>query len=367
MKIATVVGTRPQFIKSAVLLPALEEDHEVVFIDTGQHWSRELASAFIDEFGLRRPDYVLGCGEQLGEVLFLLEPVLLEERPDVVVVYGDTNSTLAGALAASKLDIPVAHVEAGLRSFDRRMPEETNRVITDHLATWCFAPTPSAVANLASEGITKGVVEVGDLMQDLAYLVAPDVRAPSSLEELGHHLHLDLEPGGFIFATVHRAENRTPDAALKWMKILASVAKPERPVILAVHPGTAALMSDAGIVVGRNIFVIDAQGYRSSLCLQLHASAVITDSGGIQRESAWLGTPCLVLRSSTEWTEAVSSSNGKMTLIGVDVGLAVSELDRIAPMIMARSMARHRAMNLDLRPAGAAPKIISALQEIPCS
>ncbi len=183
MKIVSIVGTRPQLIKAAALLPALRARHHDVFVDTGQHWDERLAGTFFSELGLPPPDFSLGVGggghaEQTGRMLAALEPILVAERPDAVLVYGDTNSTLAGSLAAAKLGIPVAHVEAGLRSFDRRMPEEINRVVADHLATWCFAPTPTAVANLASEGITAGVVETGDLMQDLAARVAAEVRDP---------------------------------------------------------------------------------------------------------------------------------------------------------------------------------------------
>ena len=186
VKIVSVVGTRPQLIKAAALLPELRVHHDVVLVDTGQHWDERMAGAFFAELGLPHPDYALGVGggghaAQTGRMLAALEPVLEAEEPDAVLVYGDTNSTLAGTLAAAKLGIPVAHVEAGLRSFDRRMPEEINRVVADHLATWCFAPTKTAVANLAHEGITAGVVEVGDLMQDLAARVAAEVRDPAVL------------------------------------------------------------------------------------------------------------------------------------------------------------------------------------------
>jgi hypothetical protein len=215
VRIVSVVGTRPQLIKAAALSPALRARHDEVFVDTGQHWDEAMAGIFFAELGLPRPDHSPGIGggghaEQTGRMLLALEPILVAEHPDAVLVYGDTNSTLAGALAAAKLGIPVAHVEAGLRSFDRRMPEEINRVVADHLATWCFAPTPSAVSNLAAEGITRGVVEVGDLMQDLAARVVAEVRDPAVLRPIGERLGLALRPGGFIFATVHRAENRDP-------------------------------------------------------------------------------------------------------------------------------------------------------------
>ena len=189
VRVATVVGTRPQLIKLAALQPALRARHDEVFIDTGQHWDEAMAGAFFGELGLARPDHSLGIGggsgtTQTARMLLALEPLLGELRPDAVLVAGDTNSTLAGALAAAKLGIPVAHVEAGLRSFDRGMPEEVNRVVADHLARWSFAPTPTAVANLAAEGITEGVLLVGDLMQDLAARIAPEVRDASALAAL---------------------------------------------------------------------------------------------------------------------------------------------------------------------------------------
>jgi len=366
MRIVSVVGTRPQLIKAAALEPALRARHHDVLVDTGQHWDEQMAGAFFAELGLPRPDHDLGVGggghaSQTGRMLIGLEPILVTERPDAVLVYGDTNSTLAGALAAAKLGIPVAHVEAGLRSFDRRMPEEVNRVVADHLATWCFAPTPSAVANLAAEGITRGVVEVGDLMQDLASRVAAEVRDPAALAPVAAALDAPLTPGGYLFATIHRAENRTPDALATWPGILESAALPGRPVILALHPGTRAALDEAGVVLPPGIRVVEPLGYRTTLTLELHAAAVITDSGGIQREAAWLGTPCVVLRSTTEWLEAVARSAGCMVVVGLDRARALAELDRLAPSGRSAADARARAESLDLAPAGAADAIVAVL------
>jgi len=367
VKIVSVVGTRPQLIKVAVLQPALRARHDEVFVDTGQHWDDAMAGAFFAELGLARPDHSLGAGggshaEQTAAILTGLEPILLAERPDAVLVFGDTNSTLAGALAAAKLGIPVAHVEAGLRSFDRRMPEELNRVVVDHLATWSFAPTATAVENLRAEGITRGVTLVGDLMQDLASRVSTEVRDPAVLEEIGEQLGVPLSPGAYLFATVHRQENREPAAMAAWAVILSDAASPGRPVILAMHPGTRAAMDRAGISCGPNVVVVEPQGYRTSLGLQLHAAAVVTDSGGIQREAAWLGVPCLVLRESTEWAEAVEGSAGRMVIMGLDGEKAATELARLAPMDGAASLARRRAANLDLRTVGAAEVIVAALE-----
>jgi UDP-GlcNAc3NAcA epimerase len=378
MKIVSVVGTRPQLIKAAVLLPALRRRHEDVFVDTGQHWDERMAGTFFAELGLPRPDHALGIGGgghagQTGRMLVALEPILDAEQPDAVLVYGDTNSTLAGSLAAAKLGIPVAHVEAGLRSFDRRMPEEINRVVADHLATWCFAPTPAGVANLAAEGITSGVVETGDLMQDLAARVAAEVRDLDALGPAGDALAAagapdlasTLRPGGFVFATIHRAENREPAALAAWSAMLGDAARPERPVILALHPGTRVALQSTAVTLPPGVRVVEPLGYRTSLTLQLHAAAVITDSGGVQREAAWLGTPCLVLRSTTEWMETVDDPAGRTVVVGLDRARVAQELARLAPAGTSEALARARAETLDLPSAGAARRIVAALETAP--
>jgi UDP-N-acetylglucosamine 2-epimerase len=370
VRIASVVGTRPQLIKAAALLPALRARHEDVFVDTGQHWDEVMAGAFFAELGLPRPDHSLGIGggsaaEQVGRMIAALGEVLADIRPDAVLVYGDTNSTLAGALAATTLRIPVAHVEAGLRSFDRRMPEETNRVLADHVSRWLFAPTPTAVANLAAEGIRDGVLLVGDVMQDLAARIVAEVRDPASLAPIAARLGVPLAPGRYLFATIHRAENRMPEAMAAWASLLEAASHSDRPVVLALHPGTRDAVDAAGIVLSDAVRVVEPQGYRSSLGLQLHAAAVVTDSGGIQREAAWLGVPCLVLRGTTEWVEAVEGSGGTMVVVGLDAAQAVAELDRLAPTDRAPAMAVKRAARLDLAPSGAVDTIASALADVP--
>jgi UDP-GlcNAc3NAcA epimerase len=362
LRIVSVVGTRPQLIKAAALSPALRGQHDEVFVDTGQHYDDAMAGAFFDELRLPRPDHSLGIGggtqaEQAGRMLPAIEAVLIAERPDAVVVYGDTNSTLAGALAAAKLDVPVAHVEAGLRSFDRSMPEEVNRVVADHLSRWLFAPTPTAVANLAAEGIVDGVELVGDLMQDLVARVVEEIRDPAALDATG----LGVGRGRYLFATIHRAENRSPSAMARWLALLEAVARPDRPVILALHPGTRAALGAAGLAVPSGARVVEPLGYRSTLALQLHAAAVLTDSGGVQREAAWLGVPCLVLRDRTEWVEAVEGSGGRMVVVGGDAGRAVAELDRLAPAAGAEADAVHRAATVRVAPAGAADAIAARL------
>jgi UDP-N-acetylglucosamine 2-epimerase len=362
VRIANVVGTRPQLIKAAALEPALRARFDTYLIDTGQHYDDAMAGSFFRELGLRRPDYDLGIGggsgsDQTGRMLMALDPILEDLSPDAVVVCGDTNTTIAAALVAAKQGIPVAHVEAGLRSFDRRMPEEINRLVTDHLSRWLFAPTPAAVANLAAEGIVDGVIEVGDVLQDLAARIALEVRDPSILAAIDS----DLRPGGYLFATIHRAENREPGALRAWAALLGRVARADRPVILALHPGTRAALDDHGIALSPDIRVIDPQGYRTTLALQLHAATVLTDSGGVQREAAWLHVPCLILRGTTEWVEALAGSGGTMVVVGLDADRAAAEIDRLAPNGRAEVDARARATDLRLEPAGAVDAIVAAL------
>lgn len=365
MRIVSVVGTRPQLIKAAALSPVLRTRHDEIFVDTGQHYDEAMAGVFFAELGLPRPDHSLGIGggshaEQTGAMLVALERIITQERPHVVLVYGDTNSTLAGALVAAKLTVPVAHVEAGLRSFDRRMPEEVNRVVADHLSRWLFAPTPAAIDNLAAEGVTDGVELVGDLMQDLAARVAPEVRDLGAFQAVPL-AGVGLTPGGYLFATIHRAENRAPEAIRSWATLLRAVARRDRPVILALHPGTRVALEASGEGLGQDVRVTEPLGYRSSLTLQLHAAAVLTDSGGVQREAGWLGVPCLVLRSTTEWVELLAASGGRMALVGLDADRAIRELDRWAPVGSGPALAAARMNDLAIAPAGAADAITARL------
>jgi UDP-N-acetylglucosamine 2-epimerase len=363
VRVVIVVGTRPQLIKAAALEPALRARFDAQLIDTGQHYDDAMAGSFFRELGLRRPDLDLGIGggsgsDQTGRMLIALDPVLESIGPDVVLVCGDTNTTLAAALVAAKQGTPIAHVEAGLRSFDRRMPEEINRVVADHLSRWRFAPTPAAVANLAAEGIVDGVVQVGDVLQDLAARTAVEVRDPIVLAAVDP----GLRPGGYLFATIHRAENREPAAMAAWAALLGAVATPERPVVLALHPGTRAALDESGLRLSSHVRVIEPQGYRTTLGLQLHAAAVLTDSGGVQREAAWLRVPCLILRGTTEWVEALADSGGTMVVVGLDADRALAEIDRLAPTATAEADARARAAGLRLEPAGAVDAIVAALE-----
>jgi UDP-GlcNAc3NAcA epimerase len=372
MRIATIVGTRPQLIKAAALQPDLRALHDETFIDTGQHWDDALAGVFFRDLGLIRPDLTLDGGggtaaEQTGRIMVGLEAALRDVAPDVVLVFGDTNSTLAAALVAARLGAPIAHVEAGLRSFDRAMPEEVNRIVTDHLARWAFAPTEAAVANLAAEGLTEGVHLVGDVMRDLAARTVELVRDEAALTDA---LAGVRGPGGadgpwrtgaFLFATIHRAENRAPAAIERWIALLDAVARPDRPVLLALHPGTRAVLDATGRSLGAHVVITEPLGYRASLAAQLHAAAVLTDSGGVQREAAWLGTPCLVLRSSTEWLETLAGDDATSVLVVLDAAAATAALDRLAPAQRSMDDARARAATRVIETDGATTAIARLL------
>ncbi|HPQ07573.1 MAG TPA: UDP-N-acetylglucosamine 2-epimerase (non-hydrolyzing) [Syntrophales bacterium] len=326
MKIVTVVGARPQFIKAACLSRAVRDEGEgfieEVLVHTGQHYDDGLSAVFFRELAIPEPAYHLGVGsgshgEQTGRMLAAVERVLEAERPAWVLVYGDTNSTLAGALAAAKLHIPVAHVEAGLRSYNRLMPEEINRVISDHLASLLFCPGRRAVANLAAEGITKGVVETGDIMADaLAYAAGRMETDPGGTVAR----RLGLEPGGYLLATVHRSENTDDPGRLGGiMEALEDLAR-ETPVVLPLHPRTekALRTSFPGLLERRvpGLIVLEPVGYFDMIGLQKGARVILTDSGGVQKEAYWLGVPCVTLRDETEWVETVAA--GWNVLAGTD-------------------------------------------------
>lgn len=316
MKILTVIGARPQFVKAAVLSKELAERPGVreVLVHTGQHYDFEMSQIFFDQLGLREPDYELSVGSgphgaQTGEMLKSLEPIMVNERPDWVLVYGDTNSTLAGALAAAKLHIPVAHVEAGLRSFDRSMPEEINRVVADHLADMHFVPNSRAAELLAGEGIRARVEVVGDLMVDLAKKMAAMLPVrPAVLDRFG------LVSGEYAVATVHRASNTDDPAAFD--RIVAAFRALDLPVVFPVHPRTASLAKSRGVGSGDNIVVSEPLSYADMIALQLHARSVLTDSGGMQKEAYVLAVPCVTLRGETEWTETLE--DGWNVLAGND-------------------------------------------------
>jgi UDP-GlcNAc3NAcA epimerase len=335
----TVVGARPQFIKAATVSRALRARAGVreVLVHTGQHYDDNMSSVFFSEMEIPPPDHNLGVGSashgaQTGQMLAAIEGILMQERPDCLLVYGDTNSTLAGALAACKLHIPVAHVEAGLRSFNRRMPEEMNRVLADHASDLLFAPTETAVTNLAREGIAgPQVVNVGDVMYDAALFYGERAeRGSDVLNRLG------VAGAPYVLATVHRAENTDDRERLRTiLAALAGVAA-ELPVVLPLHPRTRATLARLGMadLVGR-VLVTDPLGYLDMVMLERHASLVVTDSGGVQKEAFFHGVPCVTLRDETEWVELVEL--GWNTLAPPLPGLD------LAPRILATIGSRGRA------------------------
>ncbi len=327
MKAVTVVGARPQFVKAAPLSRALDACGVAeVLVHTGQHYDPALSDVFFDQLKLRRPDHHLGIGSathgtQTGRMLAAIEAVLFAERPDAVIIYGDTNSTLAGALAAAKLGVPIAHVEAGLRSFNRTMPEEINRVVADRLSQLLFCPTHTAVANLAAEGITHGVHRVGDVMYDsVLYNVALAEAAADPLDALG------LSQRGYYLATVHRAANTDDPARLA--TIVAMLAELDAPAILPLHPRTAKALDAAGIQPGGAIRVIGPAPYLDMLLLERGARAVITDSGGVQKEACFFAVPCITLRAETEWVETVEG--GWNVLVDADPTAFRTAIDALA-------------------------------------
>lgn len=310
-KLLSVIGARPQFVKAAMVAASLAQrpalQHQIVH--TGQHFDNNMSEVFFRELGIPEPDFNLGIqggrhGEMTGRMLAELERLMIAERPDVVIVYGDTNSTLAGALAAAKLEIPLAHVEAGLRSFNR-MPEEINRVLTDHVTAFHFSVTDVSTRNLANEGITgAGVHQVGDVMYDCA------LRSATVAERVSHALQqFGVEHNRFALCTVHRAVNA--DDPLKLRCLIDGLAQVSRtlPVVLPVHPRTRANMRLFGILSAEapNLKIVDPIGYLDMVRLERASAVIVTDSGGVQREAFFHGIPCVTFRTETEWTELVDS------------------------------------------------------------
>jgi UDP-N-acetylglucosamine 2-epimerase (non-hydrolysing)/UDP-GlcNAc3NAcA epimerase len=329
LKILTVIGNRPQFIKAAAVTPPLRGVHEEVMVHTGQHFDDQLSAVFFAELGLPAPDRELGIAlgsntSQTARMLAALEPVLAAAAPDVVLVYGDTNSTLAGALAAAQAGVPVAHVEAGMRSFDRSMPEELNRVLTDHAGALLLCPSETAAANLSREGVDGRVEVVGDVMIDVAMAVQPRARARLDLVRAR-----GLRPGEYVVATAHRAGNVDDPARLELLVELLSAVP--GPVVFAVHPRTQARLRAAGLLAGLEaaVTLTPPLGYVELTALMCNARALLTDSGGLQKEAYLAGVPCLTLRSTTEWTETVE--NGWNELVDLDRDRALEALGREPP------------------------------------
>ncbi len=329
MKIISIVGARPQFIKAAPVCRALRSQHEELLVHSGQHYDYNMSDVFFEQLGIPRPDFNLGVGsgthgQQTAEMLVLLEELFTEQSPDVVLVYGDTNTTLAGGLAAAKLNIPVAHVEAGLRSFNRTMPEEVNRVVVDHLSDILLCPTRTAVENLQTEGITDGVVLVGDVMLDTARHFANAEEAAAAVE------HFGLQSGEYYLATVHRAGNSDSEARLG--AIIQAFATADKPVIWAIHPRTAKNIGTLGLQAvldkADNITTVPPVSYVETVGLLSNAAALLTDSGGMQKEAYFFSVPCVTLREETEWTETVEL--GWNQLVGADTNRILAAMGSLA-------------------------------------
>ncbi|HDX8352735.1 TPA: UDP-N-acetylglucosamine 2-epimerase (non-hydrolyzing) [Aeromonas dhakensis] len=323
-RIFTIIGARPQFIKASVVSKAIKESNTLseILLHTGQHFDKNMSDVFFEQLGIPRPDVQLDIhggnhGEMTGRMLLEIEKALLDYKPDMVMVYGDTNSTLAGALAAAKLHIPVVHVEAGLRSFNMKMPEEINRILTDQISDWLFCPTVTAVKNLTREGFSDKpvkMIQVGDVMQDAALLFAKSAIAP-----------LALLPEEYVLATLHRAENTDDPQRLSAIVLaLNELHKNVSPIVLPLHPRTRKLISQLGLQL--NVKVIDPVGYFEMLWLLDHCQLVLTDSGGVQKEAFFFGKACVTMRDQTEWVELVEI--GANELVGANTDIIIDAVKR---------------------------------------
>ena len=331
MKVVTVIGNRPQFVKAAAVSKTLREHGDEVLVHTGQHYDDEMSAVFFSELGVPRPELELALGtgtntEQTARMLSALAQVLERERPDCVLVYGDTNSTLAAGLAAAQAQIPVAHVEAGMRSFDRAMPEELNRVLTDHLSSLLLCSSEAPAAHLRAERVAGRVEVVGDVMVDVALLVQPRALCDDvPLRDAG------VRPGEYVLATAHRAGNVDDPVRLKLLVDLL-MALP-LPVVLPLHPRTGGRLDAAGLLDGLlaadHVRVTPPLGYLAFTALLTRSKAMLTDSGGVQKEAYLAGVPCVTLRDSTEWTETVDA--GWNVLVDLDTSAALAALERSVP------------------------------------
>ena len=369
--VSTVVGARPQFVKAAVVSRAFSEfnqgQHDLEFreriVHTGQHYDHGMSEVFFSELEIPQPHDNLNVGSglhgfQTGLMMQKLEQLYQAEPPDLVLNYGDTNSTLASALVAAKLHIPVAHVEAGLRSFNRKMPEEINRVVTDHVAEWLFCPTPAAIANLRNEGVSRGVFEVGDVMYDCARIYGRISDANSTvLDKIG------LDPGSYLLATVHRAENTDDYDSLSGItRALLAVASETLPIVLPLHPRTSKQLSNFGLlselVDADAVRLTDPVGFLDMLALERHAKLILTDSGGVQKEAFFCKVPCVTLRYETEWVELVSSGWNELA------GSSEEQIRNVSGEMLARFAKSPPEHSSNLFGDGhAAKRIVSTLAE----
>jgi UDP-GlcNAc3NAcA epimerase len=352
LTVLTVVGARPQFVKAAAVSRCLRVRHREVLVHTGQHYDEEMSDVFFRELELPHPDEHLGVGsgthaEQTAKMLIGIEAVMTRVRPDLALVYGDTNSTLAGALAAAKLAVPIAHVEAGMRSFNRRMPEEINRVLTDKMSSLLFCSSESAAGNLRAEGITAGVHMVGDVMADVLRTAMSNGHWQSSIAGT-----LGLEARRYVLATIHRAANTDDPNRLE--SLIAALGRTPDAVVLPLHPRTRKSLAAGGIETPSNVRMIDPVGYGDMTALIASARVVVTDSGGVQKEAYWLAVPCVTLRDETEWIETVET--GWNQLVSADA-------DRVADAIAgAGRPSPHPALYGDGR---AAERIVGVIDEQP--
>jgi UDP-GlcNAc3NAcA epimerase len=329
VRILTVIGNRPQFVKAAAVSDRLRAGASEVLVHTGQHYDDELSQVFFDELKLPRPDHRLDRGggtntSQTAGMLAALEPLLASERPDVVLVYGDTNSTLAGALAGAQAGVPVAHVEAGMRSYDRTMPEELNRVLADHASSLLLCSSEHPAETLRGEQVAGEIVVVGDVMVDVARMLEPRARErKGALEAAG------VRPGEYLLATAHRPGNVDDPARLE--RLIELLMAVPGPVVLPLHPRTRARLEAAGLLerLAGGVRLVPPVGYLDFMALLLHARGVLTDSGGVQKEAYLAGVPCVTMRATTEWTETVDARWN--TLVDLDAGAAAAALERPPP------------------------------------
>lgn len=314
MKIITIIGARPQFIKAGCFSRVCKNKLEEIIVHTGQHYDKNMSEIFFEELEIPKPKYNLEVGsgnhgKQTGTMMIELEKIIEKEKPNAILVYGDTNSTLAGALVGSKLLIPVYHIEAGLRSFNKNMPEEQNRILTDHLSKVLFCPTETAIKNLKNEGILKNVYNTGDIMYDA--VLYNSILAEKKSEILNT---LDLQPKEYILSTIHRAENTNSIERLT--QIISGLNECEEDVILPLHPRTVEYLKKYNLKLNKNIKVINPVGYLDMLLLEKNAKKIVTDSGGVQKEAYFLNVPCITMRDETEWVETVEY--GWNILVGAD-------------------------------------------------
>lgn len=351
LKILSIVGARPQFIKAGIVTRKLRERGiKEILVHTGQHYDYIMSEVFFKELRIPNPDYYLGIGsgshgEQTSKMLMKIEGVLLKEKPDIVIVYGDTNSTLAGALAASKLQIPVAHVEAGLRSYNKNMPEEINRVLTDHISTYLFSPTEVAVENLKKEGIFEGVFKVGDVMYDVA------LEAIKKINESDVLTKYNLKSKNYILVTIHRAENTDNIDNFKniW-QALNELAIEGFKIFFPVHPRTKKVIHKTGVERNsKNLILSEPVSYFEMLALEKNAKLMITDSGGVQKEGYFFGTPCVITRNETEWVELVE--------LGFN-SLSSTDKEKIKVEVYAKINNPYNTIKSDLYGKGMASNII---------